>query len=474
MAKSEEKKETVEKATSKKTITKKTTIKKNVNSNNINKGKSLEEKEKKKKNIIEKDHINTNKKNGKEISEAKKVVEAKEKILNQVGFKTSEVVFLVIITCIISIIMGFVVCYSLNDRNNFYTSNKHIKSFIDTYENIIDNYYEEVDENKLIQGAISGMLNTLDDHYSELIDQNNSQTFNRTLQGEYEGLGIEVTLNNNNEIELTNIFEDSGAAKADLKIGDIVLSIDGKSMKNLSTNDLVQHIDGNKKNYKMTILRNGEKIEKNIEYGKVILKAVSSRLIEKNGKKIGYISIEIFSQVADEQFKEKLNDLESQKIDSLIIDVRNNTGGHLTTAINIISNFLDKNTVIYQTEKKGEITKFYSNQKSKRKYPIVILQNNCSASASELLSSALKEQYGATIVGTTSYGKGTIQELILLGNNSEYKYTTKKWLTSKGEWINEKGISPDVNVELSSAYISNPTQENDNQLNEAIKILIEK
>ena len=166
--------------------------------------------------------------------------------------------------------------------------------------------------------------------------------------------------------------------------------------------------------------------------------------------------------------------LEKQNIDSLIIDVRENTGGHLTTAVSLLSNFLDSKHVIYQIEKDNKTTKYYSKGKVQKKYPIVVLQNENSASASELLSAALKEEYGATIVGKTSFGKGTVQEVVSLSNGDTYKFTTKKWLTPKGNWIHKKGIAPDIEVNLSEKYQENPVEENDNQLQAAIDYLLKE
>ena len=135
---------------------------------------------------------------------------------------------------------------------------------------------------------------------------------------------------------------------------------------------------------------------------------------------------------------------------------------------------MDSKHVIYQTETKGIVKKYYSNGDVTKKYPIVILQNGNSASASEMLSAALKEEYGAITVGETSYGKGTVQELLDLDDDVEYKITTKKWLTPKGNWINKKGVSVDVEVSLSEEYIENPSEDNDNQLIKALEEIVKK
>ena len=163
-----------------------------------------------------------------------------------------------------------------------------------------------------------------------------------------------------------------------------------------------------------------------------------------------------------------------EKIDSLIIDVRDNPGGHLTQATDIIELFLKKGKILYQIEQKGKNQKMYDQTSEHRKYKVVVLINHSSASASEILSSSLKESYQAILVGEATYGKGTVQKAYQLSSGNTIKYTTQKWLTAKGKWINEKGVSPDYEVSLNEEYIKNPVLENDNQLNKALEILIEK
>ena len=172
-----------------------------------------------------------------------------------------------------------------------------------------------------------------------------------------------------------------------------------------------------------------------------------------------------------DQFKEQLEKLENEKIDSLIIDVRSNSGGHLTSATNILSLFLDSSKVIYQIEGKDGITKYYSEGKETKTYPVVVLVNKESASASEILASALKEQYNAKLVGEKTFGKGTVQKLTETTGGIQYKVTTQHWLTSNGNWIEKNGIDVDYEVALDEKYLLDPTDENDNQLQKAIDIL---
>jgi carboxyl-terminal processing protease len=183
------------------------------------------------------------------------------------------------------------------------------------------------------------------------------------------------------------------------------------------------------------------------------------------------MNVSIFAANTYKQFKEELEKLEKDKIDSLIIDLRGNGGGHLSSVTNMISLFLDSSHVIYQTQTKKETEKTYSTGNVTKKYKIVLLCDDQSASASEVMMGALKDEYKATIIGTTSFGKGTVQELLTLPSDTQYKLTTKKWLTPNGTWVNGIGIKPDIEIKLSDEYIKNPSKENDNQLQEAIKYL---
>ena len=164
--------------------------------------------------------------------------------------------------------------------------------------------------------------------------------------------------------------------------------------------------------------------------------------------------------------------LEAENIDSLIIDVRANTGGHLSTVTNIISEFLDSSKIIYRTSSKTREEIKYSKGKITKNYKVIVLVDGESASASEVLASALQESYGAKLLGTKTFGKGTVQEMQEISSTGEnYKITTKKWLTPNGNWINGIGITPDYEVNLNFEYFQNPVRENDNQLKEALELL---
>lgn len=390
------------------------------------------------------------------------------------NFNVKEVIFLIIITCIVSLVMG----YNLNNKNfenNNVQKNDIMEEIYENYKYIKENYYEEIDDSTLLKGAIEGMVNSLKDDYSISIDEESSDNFNARLNGSYSGLGVEITNDVNGNIVITEVFDDSPAKRAGIEVLDVIKKIDEQSFENKKTSELTEYIKSSEKEkFIITLLRNNEELTFELVREIVNIKSVINEVKTIDNHKIGYIYISIFAENTAEQFKTSINELESQNIESLIIDVRYNTGGHLTTVVDMLSCLLDSNKVIYQIEEKGKITKYYSKGDITKKYPIVVLQNGESASASELLSSALKEQYGATVIGEKSFGKGTVQKLITLENGIQYKFTTKKWLTSNGTWINEKGVDVDIEVKLNDEYIENPNDENDNQLQEALNYLIKK
>ena len=206
----------------------------------------------------------------------------------------------------------------------------------------------------------------------------------------------------------------------------------------------------------------------------VTLSSITSEIYEKNNKKIGYIYIGVFASNTYFQFKDALDELEKEKIDSLIIDVRGNTGGHLTAVDSILDIFLTKNQKMYGFEQNGKKEFIYGTGTKNKNYGIVLLGDEVSASASEVLISSLKENLDVKFFGKKTYGKGTVQEMVSLSDGSQYKITIKKWLTPKGNWINDtEGIIPDKEVELDEKYFETYKSEDDSQLNYAIKYLSE-
>ena len=384
-------------------------------------------------------------------------------------FKTKEVVCLLLFTALIGLAMGGIVTYNVVLKGE--KVDDELQEFITNYDYIVDNYYGELDKTKLVDSAIAGMLSTLDKNSAYV--GGSDTNFSIYLEGTYEGTGIQVFNDENNNIVIYSVFEGTPASKAGLKAGDIIVKLNDKDTTNMSVSDFSDLVKKQKDDFKLTYKRNDIEKTVNLKSDTVELKSVSSDVFEKSGKKIGYIRTTIFANNTDEQFKKELTRLENKKIDGLILDLRGNSGGHLVTAEQIISMFLDSSHPIYQIKSKENQSKFYSTGKETKNYKIAILIDGDSASASEVVTSALMEQYGAKVVGEKSYGKGTVQELQTLPNGEQYKLTTKSWLTSKGKVIDGKGIEPDYKVSLDDKYVENPSFDNDNQLQKAIEVIFE-
>ena len=277
---------------------------------------------------------------------------------------------------------------------------------------------------------------------------------------------------NSEALIVSAMEENSPAAKAGLKVGDIITKLDGDSLEGKSGTDVSSYIKNSGKNkVVLTVIRDNEEKEVTINLSKVDIPYVSGEVIEKNNKKVGYIKISLFANNSYKQFKSKLENLEKENIDSLIIDVRDNSGGYLTSVTDICNLFLEKGKVIYQLQDENGTVKKKDTTKDKRTYDIAVIINGSSASASEILASAIKESYKGIVVGQNSYGKGTVQQTRKLLDGSMIKYTTQKWLTPDGNFINEIGVKPTNEVILSEDYYKNPSMETDNQLQEALTLL---
>lgn len=425
------------------------------------------------KNTKEKTNTNTkkdtqdSKKSIKKVIDKIKLSKNKEKDL----YNVKEV----IIVMIFSVGIGFLICFgiiSIFTGKNYFKVTRDLDKVIDTYYAIVDNYYGDLDKNTIIDGAVEGMISSVGDTFTTYTNTGDTETFDETIKGSYEGIGCSVATYNDGKIVVIEIFEDSPADTSGLKVGDIITKMDGESLEGKTGTDVSNYIKNSGKNkVVLTVVRDNEEKEVTINLSKVDIPYVSGEVIEKNSKKVGYIKISLFANNSYKQFKSKLEKLEKENIDSLIIDVRDNSGGYLTSVTDICNLFLEKGKVIYQLQDENGTVKKKDTTKEKRTYDIAVLINGSSASASEILASAIKESYKGIVVGQNSYGKGTVQQTKKLLDGSMIKYTTQKWLTPDGNFINEIGVKPTNEVILSEDYYKNPSIETDNQLQEALSLL---
>ena len=366
-------------------------------------------------------------------------------------FGTSEVVFLVVITCVLSFAMAMLICNKGNSTSTILMQNDgEIGRFVEQYNNIVDNYYKPLDKDELIDNAIRGMVESLDDPYAAYYDEEEAKNLNIRLNGTFEGIGVEILKLSAGTMLVVNVYEDSPAAVAGIKAGDEIYYINKTSVTEITTTKFSEIVMSDKENT-ITVKRNNEMLDFKVTKGNVTIQSVYSEIIED---KIGYMKINIFALNTYSQVRKHLENLREQGIESLIIDLRDNSGGHLSAATDILSLFLSKQKVMYQTRTSTMIEKFYSEGTEDFRLPIVVLVNSNSASASEIVTAALKENLGAIVIGKTTVGKGTAQRLVTLTTGQQFKFTISEWLTPKGNTINGIGIKPDIEESDEGLFIA--------------------
>ncbi len=383
------------------------------------------------------------------------------------------------IIIVVSMIIGSIITIIIRDTDckpkKTSISNGGYSEFeplYETYEILRKNYYEDVDTSKLIDGAIDGMMNSLGDKHSMYFNKENKKEFDSELSGTYYGIGAEIQLNEDSTISIKKIFDDSPADVSGLKPDDIILSVDGKTTKGKNASEVASMLKSSTvKTATILVKRGEEEKEFKVKKANVTMFSVSSEVINKENKNIGYISVSIFGEKTYTQFLAALNKLEDSNIDSLIIDLRGNSGGYLSTVTNMLDIFIDRDNVIYKMQTQKGIIGYKTSTTSKKDYEIILLVDENSASASEIMAAAMKEVYGAKLVGTKTYGKGTVQTTSDLSNGTMIKYTIEKWLTPNGNSIDGEGISPDYEVSLDEEYKKSPSNETDNQLQKALDLL---
>ena len=362
-------------------------------------------------------------------------------------FKLSEVIVIIVIAALLSaVITGFISYNTLVKTKKVtyvnLTNDKDLKEFLEVYAELVTEYYQDINKKELLDSAINGMTNYLDENYTTHLSKTDTSNLIDTLSGEYQGVGIEIT----GDLIINDVFDNSPAKAAGLQKNDKLIKVNGETLEGKTASDAAALIKGSKGEVSITVLRDGKELDFNLKLTNVNIPSAYSNVEE--GTNIGYIYLNTFSNTTYTQFKSKLEDLEKQNIKSLIIDVRGNGGGYLISAKQIASLFIEQGKLIYSLQDKNTKVDYKDETKESRSYPIVVLIDENSASASEILASALVDSYGAKTVGVTSYGKGKVQQTKELKDGSLIKYTSAKWLRPNGTCIDEIGITPDFKVEL--------------------------
>lgn len=330
----------------------------------------------------------------------------------------------------------------------------------------LDDYYiGEIDKEKMIESAVKGYVEGLQDAYTEYLTKDEYDELIVSVKGDYVGIGIYMTMDSNNNIVVLMPIEGSPAEKEGLETGDIILSINGESCSEMDLNIASTKIKGEENTtVDLEIQRGTDILNKTIERKTVEIADSKAEVLENN---IGYIELTVFDEGCAENIERYLRDFQNKGIKSVILDLRNNTGGIVSEAIELSELFVGKGNVIMRSyDKKNQETVITSSKEKMGDFELVILVNEYSASATEIVSAALQDNKAATIVGTKTFGKGVMQEILPIFNKTAaLKITIEEFKTPNGNKINKVGITPDVEVELDS------TSNADTQLQKAIELL---
>lgn len=352
-----------------------------------------------------------------------------------------------------------------------------VENKIEMLETIIDQIYlEDADKDAMAEGLYKGMIDALDDPYSVYYDAEESQALNESIDGRYSGIGATLSQNADTlALTIIKCFENTPASDAGLQPGDIIVEVDGTEVTGMDTSSAVALIKGEEgTDVELKIYREGETdyLTKVLTRRKIDIPTVGSAMLEDQ---IGYIQITSFDNVTTKQFQEEFAKLEKEGMQGLIIDLRDNPGGMLDVVCDISEMFVPEGLIVYTEDKDGNRTEFKSESSEDEVFgrPLAVLVNGNSASASEIFAGVIQDRGAGTIIGTTTYGKGVVQQLLDLQDKTSLKITISKYFTPNGNDINHKGITPDIEADLDEELKTKSviTMEEDNQIQKAVEII---
>lgn len=392
------------------------------------------------------------------------------------------VIMLVVLTAVITFMVTTIAMYSkfqnsgsLSSNGSSSSSENTLVKTLQSFKAMINKLYiGDVDEDAMIEGALKGYVEGLGDPYTEYYTKEEMADLREELNSEYVGIGVYIGNNAvDNTIVIAGTIKSSPAEEAGLKAGDVVEKIDDVSYTGKQLSEATKVLKAEEgTTVKLTILRDEKEIEINITRRKITVEHVSSKMMDNN---VAYIKIDSFDNNVADSFKSQLTDLMKENVNGIIIDLRSNGGGIVTEATDIADLFLEKDETILITKSKKDNEEKITKSKQEpivKNTPVVILVNEATASASEILAGALKDKYNATIVGKTTYGKGVIQSLYNLKDGSGLKITTDEYFTPNHNKIQKTGITPDVEVDLTKDADGNyETGDKDAQLLKAIEVI---
>lgn len=339
-------------------------------------------------------------------------------------------------------------------------------------EIIEDEFTGEIDKELMETGMYKGMMASLGDPYSAYYTKEEYEELNTETTGLYKGIGVVMQMDiETGMVKLVRCYEEAPGAKAGLLPDDILIKVNNEDIMGMELSEVVEKVKTSEGEIAhLTVAREGENdyLEFDVPLEEVNIPVVEHKMLEDN---VGYILLYEFTEQTEPQYLKAFEDLKSQGMERLIVDVRNNPGGLLTSVYNILNDMLPEGLIVYTEDKDGKREELHSDGKNELDMPLVVLVNGNSASASEIFAGAIQDYGVGTIVGTTTFGKGIVQSVIPLTDGSAVKTTTAKYYTPKGRCIHGTGIQPDIKVELSEDLQKKTvvTYEEDNQLQEAVK-----
>lgn len=369
--------------------------------------------------------------------------------LKKTKFELWEVIAITLFSSLVmSFCTGYLVYRSSCGKVTSVNGDEYLAELYKAYDEIKSNYYSSVDLGSLVDAGIKGMFSYLGDPYTTYLDKDQTDNLTDSLKGTQHGIGVLINLSDEEKkIIISRVYDNTPAMEAGLVSGDEIVKVNDKLVSESENLKDITALIKNSNEVKLVIQRDGIDKEYTLKTADFYNPSVEEKIIEgANGNKIGYLQISKFNETAYEQFNQKLNKIEATGINSLIIDLRGNTGGFLSAATKISELFLKKGEVIYSLNEQLGTKVTYDETEESRNYKVFVLVNEGSASASEILAAALQDSYGAILVGTTTYGKGKVQKTNKMNDGTMYKYTSAKWLTPKGECIDGVGLKPDIEI----------------------------
>lgn len=391
------------------------------------------------------------------------------------SFSFDTIIWMIIAGLVVYIVMSYhYTKISLKNANNidyYSTSGDNFRKLSRVLKILEEDYLFDYDIEKLEDGAINGMLSALKEPYTSYFNVEQTEEFLTETEGEYDGVGMYLTIDTTKNMPVVLLpIKNSPAAEEGIKTGDYIIEVDGEDVTSASLEEVASRLkgkSGTKVKVKFTrIDDNGkvEKFEKELERRKIDLYPFTYKVLDND---IGYVAFESFDEKVANQFKTVIREMiKKNKIKGLIIDLRDNPGGLLTAASEIADELLPTGVITYTVDKKGNKEYIYSDSKCIN-MPIVVIVNENSASASEITAAAIKDADNGKVVGTTSYGKGLVQEFKSLRDGTYVKVTICEYFSPKGNKINKIGVEPDYVVE------DDPETENDEQLDKAVEVIKE-